>query len=98
MPNPYAHLCGWLGRDTTQQTIRAQFHNLREAAPQLFQGTPTSPILLYEAWLGVLGHFPEYVAQQIGDCVGQAHAHANDLLQCVQIGLDEPWHFRETDT
>lgn len=56
------------------------------------------PKLLYPAWRQVLGKDPDYVAQEIGDCVSFGHAHGNDLLQCVEYGLGAPLSYRETDT
>jgi hypothetical protein len=95
----YTTYCGWLGIDETQQHFATQFPGLAQCAPHLMlAGIPTTPVLLYKAWRQVLGQDPQYVAQQIGDCVSFGHAHANDLLQCVEIGLGEPSIFEETDT
>jgi hypothetical protein len=97
--HPYRSLCGWRGNDTTQQTFARQFPALRQTAPHLFGApVPTDPILLYKAWSNVLGKYPDYPAQQIGDCVSFGHGHGNDLLQCIEIGLGEPAEYRETDT
>ena len=83
---PYQSLCGWRGVDATQQVFARQFPALRQAAPHLFGGpAPTDPVLLYKAWEDVLGKYPAYPAQQIGDCVSFGHGHGNDLLQCVEI-------------
>ena len=96
---PYAHLCGWRGVDAVQQCFARQFPTLRRAAPQLVgAASPSDPILLYKAWLDVLGNFPAYPSQAIGDCVSFGHGHGNDLLQCVEIGLGSPIEYRETDT
>jgi hypothetical protein len=96
----YSHLCGWRGVDATQKSHAGGFPSLQQAAPQLFGaiGEPTAPILLYKAYRDVLGHDPEYPAQQIGDCVSFGHGHGNDLLQLIEIGLGAPLEFRETDT
>ena len=59
---------------------------------------PTDPVLLYKAWSDVLGQYPNYPAQQIGDCVSFGHGHGNDLLQCIESRLGEPIDYRETDT
>ena len=92
-------LCGWRGIDATQKLFAGQFSALRQAAPHLFGGpAPTDPVLLYKAWSDVLGKYPDYPAQQIGDCVSFGHGHGNDLLQCIEIGLGEPAEYRETDT
>ncbi len=95
----YQSLCGWLGCDATQQAFARQFSALRQAAPHLFGlVAPTDPVLLYKAWNDVLGKYPDYVAQQIGDCVSFGHGHGNDLLQCIEIRLGEAVEYRETDT
>lgn len=92
-------LCGWRGIDDLQQMFAAQFPTFAEAAPHLVGApAPTDPVLLYKAWRDVLGKDPAYPAQQIGDCTSFGHGHANDLLQCLEIGLGEPAVFQETDT
>lgn len=61
---------------------------------------PTKPIMLYRAWYDVLGKYPDYPAQQIGDCTSFGTAHALDCLQCVEKVLtpkDQSSYF-ETDT
>lgn len=93
------HLCGWLGSDETQQMFAAQMPTFAQAAPHLMEaGSSTDPVLLYKAWRDVLGKDPAYPAQQIGDCTSFGHGHANDLLQCIEIGLGDPIAFQETDT
>ena len=95
----YEPLCGWRGADATQQHVARQFPPLRQAAPRLFAAPPpTSPILLYKAWQEVLGKYPAYPAQEIGDCVSFGHGHGNDLLQCIESRLGAPVDYRETDT
>jgi hypothetical protein len=95
----HASLCGWRGNDAIHHKIAAQMPTLRSMCPHLYAApTPTTPILLYKAWFEVLGRDPGYPAQQIGDCVSFGHGHANDLLQCVEIGLGSPIEYRETDT
>jgi hypothetical protein len=95
----YQSLCGWRGIDATQQVFASQFPALRQAAPHLFGvSTPTEPILLYKAWEDVLGKYPAYPAQEIGDCVSFGHGHGNDLLQCIECRLGQPVEYRETDT
>jgi hypothetical protein len=97
--NQYQLLCGWRGIDSAQRACAAPFPALAQIAPHLMTAaTPTEPILLYKAWRQVLGKDPQYIAQQIGDCVSFGHAHGNDLLQCIEIGLGEPSIFEETDT
>jgi hypothetical protein len=96
----YESFCGWRGVDATQKFFSRQFSAMRQAAPHLFRaaGQQTDPVLLYRAWSDVLGKFPDYPAQQIGDCVSFGHGHGNDLLQCIEIGLGAPADYRETDT
>jgi hypothetical protein len=91
---------GWLGADATQKAFAARRPYLAAAAPDLVAADPPdgSPILLYKAFKDVLGDFPAYPAQQIGDCVGFGHGHGVDLLQCVEIALGAPAEYRETDT
>jgi hypothetical protein len=105
--------CGWRGIDAVQQAFACQYPKLAQAAPHLFGApAPTSPVLLYKAYWDVLGKDPGYPAQQIGDCVSFGHAHGNDLLQCIEVGLATAGlaqaaasfetgttpEFRETDT
>lgn len=99
MDNPFQHLCGWRGVDAIQQHFARQFPTLRGAAPHLFNDPPpTTAVLLYKAWPQVIGGDPDYPAQEIGDCVSFGHAHANDLLQCIQKGLGQQLQYEETDT
>jgi hypothetical protein len=96
---PCQSLCGWRGVDATQQVFARQFSALRRAAPRLFGlAAPTDPVLLYKAWTDVLGKYPDYASQQIGDCVSFGHGHGNDLLQCIEIKLGGTVEYRETDT
>jgi hypothetical protein len=98
--HPRAHLMGWLGADEIQKTFAGMFPMLRRAAPHLFYAAPpqVDPVLLYKAYACLPGGDPNYVAQEIGDCTSFGHGHANDLLQCIEIGLGGPLLFRETDT
>jgi hypothetical protein len=97
--NPYQHLCGWRGVDAIQLAFKSQFNSLRHVAPHLFGAPPpTGPVLLYKAWTDVLGVYPDYPSQQIGDCVSFGHGHGHDLLQCVEISLGSTVQYRETDT
>jgi hypothetical protein len=99
--DPRAHLFGWKGIDSIQQRAASHFPTLFGAAPHLFGAPePTSPVLLYPAWQHALGRDPSYPAQLIGDCVSFGHGHANDLLQCIEIGLGgmAANDYQETDT
>jgi len=73
---------------------------LRQATPQaLLAYEPTQPILLYKAWSDLSGGiYPPYPAQQIGDCVSFGHAHAHDLLQCIEVFYGVKLVPAETDT
>ena len=90
---------GWLGADEIQRGFAALRPALAQAAPALVRDeSDGAPILLYKAFRDVLGAYPDYPAQQIGDCVGVGHGHGLDMLQCVEIALGEPSEFRETST
>lgn len=89
---------GWMGVDQTQQRFAAQFPALSVAAPGLYGSTSNDPVLLYKAYKDVLGDYPPYKAQEIGDCVSQGMGRALDNLQCVEISLGEPTEYRETHT
>lgn len=100
-----SRLCGWRGVDAVQRAFAGRFPSLARSAPHLMAAASASPpsrssppVLLYKAWKDVLGKDPAYPAQQIGDCVSFGHGHANDLLQCVEIGLGAPSVYQETDT
>jgi len=57
-------------------------------ASHLFGTGADRTILLYKAFKDVnSGQYPEYPAQQIGDCVSQSFGHGVDLLEAVQIVL-----------
>jgi hypothetical protein len=95
----YRHLCGWRGIDATQRAFARQFATLHRLAPHLFgHEEPTQPVLLYKAFQEVIGHDPDYPAQEIGDCVSFGHSHGNDLSQCIEIALGEDAEFQQTDT
>ena len=94
----HQHLCGWR-RDGGHHAIAKTMPTFRTVAKRLINRPgPTGPVLLYAAWKHVLGQYPDYPAQQIGDCVSFGHAHGNDLLQCVEIGLGASDVYEETDT
>lgn len=100
-PHEFPFQTGWLGIDDNQRAAAGGFPTLAQAAPRLLASLPgagSEPILLHLAWRQILGKFPPYPAQQIGDCVSFGHAHANDLLQCIEIAAGEASEYRETDT
>lgn len=97
----YSHLFGWRGIDDTQRALAASMPTLAQAAPAMMAAAPAdpnAPVLLYKAWREVLGKDPDYPAQQIGDCTSFGNAHANDLLQCIEISTGERAVYHETDT
>lgn len=96
--NNYQHIPGWLGIDDNQKAAAVGLPTLHHIAPELFgDGDSTEPVLLYKAFKSVLGSDPDYPAQVRGDCVSFGHAHGNDLLQCIEIGLGAPMAFQYTD-
>lgn len=86
---------GWIDDGGHHAVAATIFEQIYLDAPH---GEPTQPILLYKAWKDVLGKYPDYPAQAIGDCVSFGHGHAVDLLQCVEIALGEPSEYREVST
>ncbi len=107
-PAPKPDWFGWRGADTPEaKIVAASMPRLFSAAPSLAtarDANDTRPILLYRAWTDLFAGYPPYPAQQIGDCVSFGHAHANDLLQCVEWCLAHPGRepkppdIQETDT
>lgn len=98
--SPHLHAVdGWLGADEVQRSFAAWRPTFSSAAPELLEDEPGgSPILLYKSFRDVLGAYPAYPAQQIGDCVGFGHGHGLDMLQCIEIALGEPSEYRESST
>lgn len=98
MLNP-SYLCGWID-GPERHVMAATMPRFGAVARQLLSSpqTDSKPVLLYKAWSDVLKQYPDYKAQEIGDCVSFGHAHANDLAQCVEIVAGEPLGFAYTDT
>jgi len=71
-----------------------------DAAPHLMTAIdPNADILLYKAWKDVLGDYPKYPAQAIGDCVSMGYGHGTDLTQAIQTAISgESWKYTEVDT
>jgi hypothetical protein len=88
---------GWID-DPARHPMAATFAPpLAQAAPQLMGAD--EDVFLYKAWKEVLGDYPAYVAQRIGDCTSFGSGHALDLLQCVEIAIGkEPIAYLETCT
>lgn len=90
---------GWLGPDAIHRSLAAWRPTLSRAAPALAgDDGDGGPILLYRAFRDVLGDYPAYPSQAIGDCVGHGHGRGLDMLQCVEIALGADMGFRETST
>jgi len=89
-PTAFTALGGWLDGPERHVMARA-FRRFEQVAPHLMTApAPGTDILLYKALKEANGGaYPDYPAQTIGDCVGQGHGHANDLLQAVEISLGE---------
>ncbi len=98
MSSPPFHLCGWID-DPNRHALAATPPNptFAQAAPDLLGAA--QDVFLYKAWKQVLGQYPDYPAQQIGDCTSFGSGHAVDLLQCVEIALgNQPLAYKETCT
>lgn len=94
-------LYGWINDPALHASTRAAMGVGRfyEAAPHLMGADPPADIKLYLAWKEVLGRYPDYPAQQIGDCESFGHGHGGDLDQCVEAALDgTDLDYRETST
>jgi hypothetical protein len=90
-PAHRAHAQAAMGLDTLAVVAP---HLMIAAAPN-----PPADILLYRAWKDVLGSYPNYPAQQIGDCESFGHGHGGDLDQCVEAALEgSDLDYRETCT
>lgn len=96
--DPAVHLTGWVdhpGRHAVAATL--PHPTLAQAAPELIGAD--RDVFLYKAWKDVLGKYPDYPAQQIGDCTSFGSGHALDLLQAVEIALgNQPIGYKETCT
>jgi hypothetical protein len=95
--DPTVHLTGWVD-DPARGPMAASFAPpLSQAAPQLMGAD--HDVFLFKAWKEVLGDYPAYVPQKIGDCTSFGSGHAVDLLQCVEITIGkEPNSYLETCT
>lgn len=59
---------------------------------------PAKPILLYRAWSDLLGGYPKYKPQEVGDCTSQGWGRGWDLLEAVEIALGRQSTYKETYT
>ena len=89
MPD-FSSYFGWVddpaARIATQD--EAGIVGLSQAAPRLMLTPANTDVLLYKAWKDVLGEYPPYPAQQIGDCEGFGNSHGHDLLQCIEAATE----------
>jgi hypothetical protein len=97
----FDHLCGWVPPSTEQiiETVNAlPYPKFAQAAPHLM-GEVATDMYLYKAWKDVLGQYPAYIAQQIGDCTSFGGGHAVDLLETIQIAIGKKAEsYKETCT
>lgn len=97
----FEHLMGWVRNDAGVDAIKATLPHpvFAQAAPHLMGDGTDKDIFLYLAWKDVLGSYPNYVAQAIGDCTAVGTGHAIDLLQCIQIVIGKKAEtYKETCT
>jgi hypothetical protein len=97
---PPFHLMGYLD-DPPARFQMAQglpWRTFAQALPEAMVEEPKD-VYLYKAWKDVLGSYPDYPAQEIGDCTSFGSGHALDLLQCIEIALGkQPIAYSETCT
>lgn len=89
MPVDFTNLGGWVeDRAAVERVLESLPMPLfGAAAPHLFGLAMPKTTLLYKAFKEVIGSYPAYVAQKIGDCVSMGFGHGVDLLQCVEIAM-----------
>jgi hypothetical protein len=90
---------GWIDHPD-RHMVAAQMPRFEDAGYLLMQGAPLDgDILLYKAWKDVLGAYPAYPAQQIGDCESFGNGHGIDVTEVIGIALSgEAWEYKETCT
>ncbi|MDE2104505.1 MAG: hypothetical protein KGL39_45135 [Patescibacteria group bacterium] len=100
-----SQVMGWIDNPMSRFLSRKAvgLTELSSLAPALMAAASSTDadILLYKAWKDVLGSYPNYPAQTIGDCTSFGHGHGYDLSECVQIaltGADNKAAFAETCT
>lgn len=95
MSHPYQHLCGWVNDPAEVEKVmnRLPYPVFGAAAEEIKGSGKGKTVLLYTAFYTVLGAFPKYVAQAIGDCVSHGSRTAIDTLKVIQIlkGLRQQW-------
>lgn len=95
---PKTLFTGWVDHPDRVALARGFAPRLSAAAAFLFVDPIPDSIPLYVAWKQVLGAYPDYPAQEIGDCTSFGSSHALDLFQCLQILDGHPLDYRETCT
>jgi len=91
-------LFGWVDHPE-RSAMAGPFGTLFSVAPDYQDDASNEKdIFLCKAWAEVLGKYPSYPAQEIGDCTSFGAAHALDLLQCIEIATGEPEEFKEIST
>jgi hypothetical protein len=97
---PPLHLMGYVD-DPSRHAVTAtlDYPSFAAAAPDLMGVDVDADVFLYKAWKEVLGNYPSYVAQAIGDCTSFASGHTVDLLQCIDIAVGhQAAEFKEIST
>lgn len=84
-----SRLGGWEPNHPNRGRIAATIPRLSQVAPHLYGKAPLGDVLLYRAWKDVLGSYPDYPAQKIGDCTSFGSGHTTDLLTCVEISAGQ---------
>lgn len=98
-PDTRVELCGWVDSPKRHEIAATlPFPSFAAAAPDLMAGDTSKDVFLYKAWKDVLGSYPSYPAQQIGDCTSFGSGHTLDLLQCIEIATGAKIEYRETCT
>jgi hypothetical protein len=83
-----AHLCGWVPDHPLRPMVARSIPDLKRAGPNLAADRSKS-VLLYKVWKILFGDYPDYPAQEIGDCESFGHGHAHDLLQAGEVYLGD---------
>ena len=85
----FARLCGWTPGHPGRPAVQASIPTLYRAAGPDLGADRSKSVLLYKIWREVFSDYPDYPAQQIGDCTSFGHAHAHDLLQTIEAYLGD---------
>ena len=91
---------GWLDWPVQRHAVAQAFRapTLYEAAPHLVGKSDRKDLYLFRAFTDVIGRYPDYPAQEIGDCTSQGSARSGDLTQCLEIRLGDQEEFQEICT